>query len=326
LRAQVLRWDDEAIRLEAELVQAGSRRSNEIIRAVFGLAVRSHFDPDTERPVLAAFVADMRAMVGPLTPVREAEALIREALGEDVPTNDIDLIPERIAKTLVFAALVRAWGLDEERVNGLLVEAERLAAERCEREPLLDQPYDVPSTDLGAHAAAFNSTYTTLRLTAPDERAGWVSRTYPTGPPFEWWLYLARCAEEEAAEPLLGGRAASPRIFEFADWALQHSIEHPDARPARTAYWTLRLATLARRLAMPIGDLPKSLTPDGATRRALQVLARGGRTAAVETTRHPDDAAELTAMLALLRPAVTDTRSTHKIDKLLRGKRKDNTN
>jgi hypothetical protein len=280
LRAQVLRWDDEAVRLEREVAHDRSRRSNEIIRAVFELAVRSHFDAGTAPPILASFVDGLRATYGPQVPVRETEALIREALGEDLPTGGIDLVPELTAKALVFAALASDWDLDEARVNGLLAEAERLAAERCERSPLLEQPYDVPPTGLGAQAAAAATDYSALRLTPPGEWASLLSRTYPAGRPVEWWLSLARCAEEEATEPLLGGRAASPRIFEFADWALQQSIDHADARPAVTAYWTLRLATLAHKLGTPTGDLPTSFKPDSAARRAVAALNGGGEDAA----------------------------------------------
>lgn len=129
LRATMLRQSNH-LELHAEVKKHGSKGSAALIRATFEVAVRRYFPRDVDLRIISAFVQEMRKAFGPAVPVLETEAMIRAALGEDLPTDDIGLQPEIEAKTLTLAGLADRWDRDESVVNSVLVEAEKLVRQR----------------------------------------------------------------------------------------------------------------------------------------------------------------------------------------------------
>lgn len=130
LRASVLRWKDERQRLLAEVRRHGSIDVNELIRVVFEVTVRRLFQPGADLREISEIVARMRDGYGESVPILETEALIRKALGEDIPVSDIDLRTELLAKNLTFMAFADLKGRNEIEVNAVIVEAEALAHAR----------------------------------------------------------------------------------------------------------------------------------------------------------------------------------------------------
>jgi hypothetical protein len=314
-----MRWE-EADQLNAQVQVANSRRNTDILRAVFEVAVRDHFDPGVDVREISAFVRGMRQSYGMFVPVLETEMLIREALGESVPTDNIDLIPEQAAKHLVLYALADAWDRDLGRLNAVLVGGERLAAQRHERSPVIEPPGLLPSAGLvGAESVTAVREYHELRLMPVRDREGWLRERHPHGPRPEWWLSLARAAEEEGSSPLYGGRSASWRIFELAGWALQTGLERGELDDVRACYWALRLAVLAVKLGKPARDLPEMLTAEGAARRSLTALSAtpGGSSVSNPTADRAADLRLVLPQLAALRPAVANPQLSGQIRDLL---------
>lgn len=102
-------------------------------RAVFGrafaLAVRLRFGPDTPLMAIAGTVAACaRRHAGLTVPVREAEMLIREALGETVPTAGIEPAQQVAVHVLMFAALVEEVALTDGELDELIAGAEEPGA------------------------------------------------------------------------------------------------------------------------------------------------------------------------------------------------------
>ena len=102
-------------------------------RAVFGrafaAAVRRRFRPDTPLPAIAGSVAACaRRHAEPTLPVREAEMLIREALGETVPTAGIAPAQRVTVHVLMFAALVDELALTDGELDELIAGAEETGA------------------------------------------------------------------------------------------------------------------------------------------------------------------------------------------------------
>jgi len=130
LRASMMRWDDERQRLYAELKRTGSVDANSVTTAAFEVGVRRRFRPGVDLREISSFIADIRAAFGDNVPVMETEALIRHALGEDVPVDDLLIQMEIGAKVLTLVAIKDVLSLDEAGVNAILVEAEALARQR----------------------------------------------------------------------------------------------------------------------------------------------------------------------------------------------------
>lgn len=102
-------------------------------RAVFGrafaAAVRRRFRPDTPLSAIAGTVAACARRHAELTlPVREAEMLIREALGETVPTAGIAPAQRVAVHVLMFAALVDELALTDGELDELIAGAEETGA------------------------------------------------------------------------------------------------------------------------------------------------------------------------------------------------------
>jgi hypothetical protein len=92
----------------------------------FRLAVVARFRPECPLPEITLAVAralDRHAAVA--LPAREAEMLVRDALGEDVPIAGI--APDRVVAThvLLFAAFADELALTEEEFDELITEAEQ---------------------------------------------------------------------------------------------------------------------------------------------------------------------------------------------------------
>jgi hypothetical protein len=98
--------------------------AEEIFAAAFRLAVRLRFKPDVP---LAAIAATVRSAAQRhtelLLPVREAEMLIREALGESVPTAEMAAADTVKVHVLMFAALVEELALTDAELDELLAQA-----------------------------------------------------------------------------------------------------------------------------------------------------------------------------------------------------------
>jgi hypothetical protein len=93
---------------------------DEMFAAAFRAAVKLRFRADAP---LAAVTGSVRAATrrhGQLVPVREAEMLIRSALGEQVPTAEIDRVAEVKTHVLLFATLVEELALTDDELDELL--------------------------------------------------------------------------------------------------------------------------------------------------------------------------------------------------------------
>jgi hypothetical protein len=130
LRAILMRWSEERVRRHSQVKQAGSVDANSVTRAAFEVAVRRRWEPGVDVREIANFVDDLRASFTDEIPALETQMLIREALGEDVPTSDIDVWREIIAKTATLGGIKDFLAWDEHTVNAVLVEAETIAAQR----------------------------------------------------------------------------------------------------------------------------------------------------------------------------------------------------
>jgi len=97
-----------------------------VFARAFALAVRLRFPADAPLTAIAASAAGAARRHPSLSvPVREAEMLIREALGENVPTGGIEPPAVVTVHVLLFAALVDELGLTDDEVAELIADAER---------------------------------------------------------------------------------------------------------------------------------------------------------------------------------------------------------
>ena len=98
----------------------------EVFARAFAAAVRLRFRPDT--PLLAisgSVAATARRHQALAVPVREAEMLIREALGEQVPTAGIPGEQVIAVHVLLFAGLADELALTDEEISELIADGER---------------------------------------------------------------------------------------------------------------------------------------------------------------------------------------------------------
>jgi hypothetical protein len=113
----------------AELDRKGWDDAGVILDTTFDLAVNRLFRPDSDLPEITAFVAEVRAAFGAQNvPALEAEAVIRDSLGEDAPVDDIDGEVYVTIKVAVVCGVVDVLKYTESQIDELLVEAERQVA------------------------------------------------------------------------------------------------------------------------------------------------------------------------------------------------------
>lgn len=128
LRATMLRWEDQRLRLSAVLKSAGSDDDISVMENAFEIAVRRHFGEGLDRRQVSKFVANMRDAFGPEVPVLEADALIRSALGDnEVSISDIDGRARTGSTICTLMAIADFLDRDEKQVNAILLEAEAIA-------------------------------------------------------------------------------------------------------------------------------------------------------------------------------------------------------
>ena len=98
--------------------------ADEVFEAAFRLAVKLRFKTDTP---LAAITATVRAAARRhrelMLPIREAEMLIRSALGETVPAAEITAADTVKVHVLMFAALVEELALTDAELDELIAQA-----------------------------------------------------------------------------------------------------------------------------------------------------------------------------------------------------------
>ncbi|MCU7729951.1 hypothetical protein ODJ79_40070 [Actinoplanes sp. KI2] len=107
-------------------VDESARRVWEI---AFGLAVRRRFEPDAALAEISRTVAIAvhdHAVAG--LPVLDTEMLVRAALGETVPTGDIDDSVVIAVHLLLFASLADELALGNAEVDAIIAEAEEKAS------------------------------------------------------------------------------------------------------------------------------------------------------------------------------------------------------
>jgi hypothetical protein len=105
-----------------DAVDDAARRVWEI---AFGLAVRRRVDADSPLAEISRTVATaVHDHAAAALPLLDAEMLVRDALGEPVPTDGID--PEVLigVHLLVFASLTDELALGDGELDGLIAEAE----------------------------------------------------------------------------------------------------------------------------------------------------------------------------------------------------------
>jgi hypothetical protein len=97
----------------------------EVFARAFTAAVRLRFRPDTPLIAVAGSVAAAARRHAALAlPVREAEMLIREALGEAAPTAGISATQAMVVHMVMFAALVDELALTDDEIDELIADAE----------------------------------------------------------------------------------------------------------------------------------------------------------------------------------------------------------
>lgn len=98
--------------------------SSASFEAAFRLAVGLRFGADAPLLAISGTVrAVARRHPDAMLPVREAEMLIRDALGETVPVGDISPADTVKVHVLVFAELVRELALTDAELDELLAQA-----------------------------------------------------------------------------------------------------------------------------------------------------------------------------------------------------------
>jgi hypothetical protein len=96
----------------------------------FELVVRRRFRRDCPVGEITRAVADAGRRHTPLVvPVLEAEMLVRDALGEIVPIEEIEVPAIVTTHVLVFASLVDELALDDDELTALIMAAEDRAAQ-----------------------------------------------------------------------------------------------------------------------------------------------------------------------------------------------------
>jgi len=98
-------------------------------KIAFGLAARRRFDADSPLAEISRTVATaVHDHAAAALPILDAEMLVRDALGEPVPTDDIDPGVLVGIHLLLFASLVDELALGDGELDGLIADAEESAA------------------------------------------------------------------------------------------------------------------------------------------------------------------------------------------------------
>lgn len=96
-----------------------------IWKIAFGLAVRRRFEPDAPLAEIARTVAAaVHEHAAAALPMLDAEMLLRAALGEEVPLDEIDPAIEAAVHVLMFATLADELALGDDELDGLIRQAE----------------------------------------------------------------------------------------------------------------------------------------------------------------------------------------------------------
>jgi len=96
--------------------------------SAFRLAVRRRFEPETPLAEISRTVAGaVHTHQAAALPVLDAEMLVRDALGEEVPVDGIDPAVRLAVHLLVFASLTDELALGDGELDGLIAQAEELA-------------------------------------------------------------------------------------------------------------------------------------------------------------------------------------------------------
>jgi hypothetical protein len=105
------------------------RAARRLFSRAFELAVRRRFRPDAALAEIARSVANAGRRHAPVVvPALEAEMLVRDALGEVVPIEEIPVPAIVTTHVLVFASLVDELALDDDELTALILAAEDRAA------------------------------------------------------------------------------------------------------------------------------------------------------------------------------------------------------
>ena len=106
-------------------IDGSARRVWEI---AFGLAARRRFEPDTALAEISRTVATaVHEHAAAALPMLAAEMLVRAALGEPVPTDEIDADVLVAVHLLLFASLTDELALGDAELDAMIAEAERSA-------------------------------------------------------------------------------------------------------------------------------------------------------------------------------------------------------
>jgi hypothetical protein len=113
---------------EMRRTKGWTRGRVEVLNNAFQIALRMRFPTDGDVRDITRFVHDIDPIlghrgVGPL----EVEAKIREALGEDVSTEGIDVNATIAISRLVLGLVVDDLGLTQDDIDNVVAEAERRA-------------------------------------------------------------------------------------------------------------------------------------------------------------------------------------------------------
>ncbi len=96
----------------------------------FGLVVRRRFEPGAPLAEIGRSVATaLRERCVAAVPPLDAEMLVRAALGENVPAEELDPGRRVLVHLLMFAALTDELALGDAELDDLIAEAEELVAE-----------------------------------------------------------------------------------------------------------------------------------------------------------------------------------------------------
>lgn len=95
----------------------------------FGLAVLRRFEPDSPLAEIRRTVSTALRQHSAAAPPLEAEMLLREALGEDVPADEIGDAVRTGVHLVLFARLVDELALTDDELESLVAQAEELAAD-----------------------------------------------------------------------------------------------------------------------------------------------------------------------------------------------------
>lgn len=94
--------------------------ADEVFARAFDAAVKLRFRTDAPLAAISGSVRSAARRHAELVPVREAEMLIRSALGEQVPTGEISRAETVKVHVLLFAALVEELALTDQELDELL--------------------------------------------------------------------------------------------------------------------------------------------------------------------------------------------------------------